>query len=141
MREGEVAGNQIVEAGRGVLVFDLDGLETEFRFVKLRADEAGILRTATGHVLMGWPAAADGSVPSMPRDSMSGLQPIRIVTNEFVANPTTQVRLGVNLPATATISGAAGAALPLSVEYFGNLGTSESLGITFTPSVPASAGS
>jgi flagellar hook protein FlgE len=33
--------------------------------------------------------------------------------------------------------GANGTPLPLSVEYFGNLGTSEALNITFTPSVPA----
>ncbi len=106
-----------------------------------RADEAGVLRTATGQVLMGWPAAADGSVPSMPRDSMAGLQPIRIATNEFVANPTTQIRLGVNLPATATAAGAAGDPIDLAVEYYGNLGTSESLDVTFTPTVPATGAS
>jgi flagellar hook protein FlgE len=49
--------------------------------------------------------------------------------------------LGVNLPATQTESGALGAALPLSVEYFGNLGTSESLDVTFTPTVPATGSS
>jgi flagellar hook protein FlgE len=47
------------------------------------------------------------------------------------------MNLGVNLPATDTATGSSGDALPLSVEYFGNLGTSETLDITFTPTVPA----
>jgi flagellar hook protein FlgE len=54
-------------------------------------------------------------------------------TNQQAGDPTTAVRLGVNLPATATDESAPGDPLPLSVEYFGNLGTSESLDITFTP--------
>jgi flagellar hook protein FlgE len=50
--------------------------------------------------------------------------------------------LGVNLPATATEVGAPATPLPLAVEYFGNLGTSETLDITFTPSptVPPATG-
>ena len=51
------------------------------------------------------------------------------------------MNLGVNLPATETEAGASGDALPLSVEYFGNLGTSETLDITFTPTVPGSGSS
>jgi flagellar hook protein FlgE len=44
--------------------------------------------------------------------------------------------LGVNLPAVQTEAGASGDTLPLSVEYFGNLGTSETLDVTFTPVIP-----
>jgi flagellar hook protein FlgE len=106
-----------------------------------RPDDDGMLTTPSGLVLLGWPANADGSIPVLPRDTMSGLEPVIINVNQQAGDPTTTMRLGVNLPATATIAGAAGAALPLSVEYFGNLGTSESLGITFTPSVPASGAS
>jgi len=51
------------------------------------------------------------------------------------------MNLGVNLPATETETGSSGDALPLSVEYFGNLGTSETLDITFTPTVPATGSS
>jgi flagellar hook protein FlgE len=39
------------------------------------------------------------------------------------------------------MAGASGTPLPLSVEYFGNLGTSESLDVTFTPTVPATGAS
>ena len=46
--------------------------------------------------------------------------------------------LGVNLPATETEAGASGTPLDLSIEYFDNLGTSESLALQFTPTVPVS---
>ncbi|HMQ28965.1 MAG TPA: flagellar hook-basal body complex protein, partial [Acidimicrobiales bacterium] len=61
--------------------------------------------------------------------------------NQTAGDPTTAMNLGVNLPATETEAGASGAALPLSVEYFGNLGTSETLNITFTPTVPGTGSS
>ncbi|MDR0809303.1 MAG: flagellar hook-basal body complex protein [Gemmobacter sp.] len=106
-----------------------------------RIDENGVLKTASGLVLLGWPADAEGAIPSQPRDSVAGLQPVVINSTQQVGDPTTEIRLGVNLPATATTAGANGEALPLSVEYFGNLGTSETLGITFTPTVATTGAS
>lgn len=106
-----------------------------------RPDADGILRTDSGLVLLGWPANADGSIPVLPRDTVAGLQPVVINANQTVGDPTTAMHLGVNLPATATEAGAAGSTLPLSVEYFGNLGTSDTLDITFSPIVPASGAS
>jgi len=106
-----------------------------------RTDSEGILRTESGLVLLGWPANADGEIPTFPRDTMAGLEPVVINANQTAGDPTTQMNLGVNLPATETEAGASGDALPLSVEYFGNLGTSETLDITFTPTVPGSGSS
>ena len=60
--------------------------------------------------------------------------------NQFTSEPTTRIALGVNLPATETEFGASGEILPLSIEYFDNLGTSQSIGIEFQPTVPAVAG-
>lgn len=101
-------------------------------------DANGVMRTQSGLVLLGWPANADGSIPNMQRDSVTGLQPVVVDSSQHAGNPTTAMTLGVNLPATHTAAGADPAALPLSVEYFSNLGTSENLGITFTPTVPGS---
>lgn len=106
-----------------------------------RPDADGILRTDSGLVLLGWPANADGSIPVLPRDTVAGLQPVVINANQTVGDPTTAMHLGVNLPATATEAGASGSTLPLSVEYFGNLGTSDTLDITFSPVVPATGAS
>jgi flagellar hook protein FlgE len=101
-----------------------------------RPDETGVLRTETGHVLMGWPANPDGTMGTYPRDTMAALQPVRINANQYIGNPTSEMRLGVNLPATAGQAGGSGDPFHLTVEYFGNLGTSESLNFTFTPTVP-----
>ena len=106
-----------------------------------RPDADGILRTDTGHVLMGWPANSDGTIPTYPRDTVGGLQPVRVDMNQFAGDPTTQIRLGVNLPATATRADAPGDPIELSVEYFDNLGVPSNLNVTFTPQVPASGAS
>jgi flagellar hook protein FlgE len=106
-----------------------------------RTDPEGVLRTETGLVLLGWPANADGTIPTMPRDSITGLRPVVINANQTSGDPTTAINLGVNLPAVQTNAGASGDLLPLSVEYFGNLGTSESLAISFQPTIPASGSS
>ena len=103
-----------------------------------RADADGILRNSTGQVLMGWPANPDGSLGNFPRDSMSGLEPVRLDQNQYVANPTTMIQLGANLPATSTLAGADGDPFEMSVQYTGNLGTQETLTYVFTPSVPVS---
>ncbi|WP_304613543.1 flagellar hook protein FlgE [Paracoccus sp. (in: a-proteobacteria)] len=105
-----------------------------------RPDAGGLLRTESGLVLMGWPTAADGSMPLVARDTSAALQPIRIESNRPVGDPTTQVSLGANLPATETLPTGSGDPLPLRVEYFGNLGTSESLDITFTPDTSDATG-
>jgi len=103
-----------------------------------RADADGILRNSTGQVLMGWPANPDGSLGNFPRDSMSGLEPVRLDQNQYVANPTTMIQLGANLPATSTLAGADGDTFEMSVQYTGNLGTQETLTYIFTPTVPTS---
>lgn len=105
-----------------------------------RTDQDGYLVTNNDVVLMGWPADPDGTIPTFPRDTGDGLEPVQINVNQFTSEPTTQISLGVNLPATETEFGAAGDPLELSVEYFDNLGTSQSINITFTPTVPGVAG-
>ncbi|MDM7255263.1 MAG: flagellar hook-basal body complex protein [Paracoccus sp. (in: a-proteobacteria)] len=102
-----------------------------------RTDPNGVLKTDSGLVLLGWPANADGTIPTMPRDTVNGLQPVVINANQQAGDPTTRMNLGVTLPASETRDDARGDTLPLSVEYFGNLGTSERLAISFAPTVPA----
>ena len=101
-----------------------------------RTDAEGYLTSQSGLVLMGWPAAADGSIPAYPRDTADGLAPVQINTGQLAGNPTTSMSLGINLPTTQTESDSPGLVEQLSVEYFDNLGTSQSVSITFTPTVP-----
>lgn len=98
----------------------------------------GILTTQSGLVLMGWPADTDGNIPAQPRDSSAGLEPVFVKLNQFAANPTTQIGISVNLPATATAAGAPGDTLEISMEYFDNLGISQTLTAKYVPTVPAS---
>ena len=114
---------------------------TMTRTGSFRTDADGVLRTESGLVLLGWPAEADGTIPSFPRDTLAGLVPIVISPNQTAADPTTMMNLGVNLPATYTDAGSTAVPPPLSVEYFGNLGTSETLQVNFVPVVPATGSS
>lgn len=106
-----------------------------------RTDSEGYLRSSSGLVLLGWPAQPDGTIPNFPRDTADGLEPVQINVNQFSGEPTTSMTLGVNLPATDTDAGAPGDTQNLSVEYFDNLGTSENINVTFTPTVPATGSS
>lgn len=106
-----------------------------------RTDAEGYLRSQSGLVLLGWPALPDGSVPLYPRDTADALEPIQINVNQFSGEPTTRIQLGINLPATETEPGAVGDVRETSVEYFDNLGTSENIAVTFTPTVPSGTAS
>ncbi len=106
-----------------------------------RANEDGFLVTESGLSLLGWPANADGTIPSFPRDSASSLEPIQLNASAFIADPTTSVELALNLPATATAAGADGEAESLSVEYYDSLGIAETLSVSFVPTVPATGSS
>lgn len=106
-----------------------------------RTDKDGYLKSETGLVLLGWPANADGSIPTYPRDTADGLEPIKINVNQFGGEPTTQMGLGLNLPATSTKADTVTSDdyEVLNIEYFDNLGTSESLSFEFQP-IPATGG-
>ena len=106
-----------------------------------RTDAEGRLVTESGLVLLGWPANPDGTIPSFPRDTSDGLEPVQINVNQLTGEPTTEISLGVNLPATETDAGSSGAAQLLSVEYFDNLGKSESVSVSFVPTVPGTGSS
>ncbi len=99
-------------------------------------DAQGVLTSDSGMVLLGWPADPNGDFPALPRDSSAGLVPVNMTHNQFAANPTTEIGLGINLPATATQAGGTGDPFELSIEYFDNLGTTNSMTAVFTPQVP-----
>lgn len=106
-----------------------------------RPDDQGYLRSSSGLILMGWPADTDESIPTFPRDSVTGLQPIKYNSAQFPGEATTKLDLAVNLPATETIAGAGGDSEVLTVEYYDNLGKSASLSVRFTPTVPGAGAS
>lgn len=137
-----IAGRGMLPVAQEVSLEDGTAPLLMARTGSFRTDAEGVLKTETGLVLMGWAADPDGTIPAFPRDSMTGLVPIVVNTSQMVGNPTSMIGLGVNLPATYTVAGSTAAPPPpLSVEYFGNLGTSETLEVAFTPIVPATGAS
>lgn len=138
-----IRGRGLLPVARATEV-DVDNGDTQMLLTttgSFRTASDGYLVSQSGLVLMGWPALPNGDIPTFPRDTSDGLEPIKINVNQISGEPTTSMTLGVNLPATDTEAGQSGGTQSLSVEYFDNLGTSESIGVTFTPTVPAAGSS
>lgn len=98
-----------------------------------RQDANGYLRNPAGMVLMGWPAAENGTVPPNVRDNTSGLRPIQVAMNEQASFPTSRIDMSVNLPASETLPSGAGDPSFLSVAYFDTLGLPGTLDMEFQP--------
>ncbi|MFM1816941.1 MAG: flagellar hook protein FlgE [Pseudomonadota bacterium] len=105
------------------------------------ADQNGNLRTQSGLFLLGWPADSSGAIGNVSRNSGVSLQPVNISTSQYIATPTSQIDLGINIPADATRAGATAQPYSLPVEYFDNLGRAHVLTFEFTPVVPATGAS
>ncbi len=99
-------------------------------------DQNGNLRTQSGHFLMGWPMDTTGNIGAVSRTSSANLEPVNLSISQFDASPTTQIELGVNLPADSTLAGATPDAFSLPVEYFDNVGRAQNLNLIFSPTVP-----
>ncbi len=127
-----VAASQFEATGEPELLLTSTG--------SFRLNEEGFLINASGYYLMGWPADVDGSIPPFPRDTVDGLEPVQFSLS-LTSDPTTEVSLSLNLPATDTAFDASGDPYTLSVEYFDNLGVSQSMGLTFTPTIPGAGSS
>lgn len=106
-----------------------------------RPDADGVLRTDSGQVLMGWPAAMLDSNTTFARDTLTSLSPVKVSSIQYVANPTTQISLAVNLPAADSVAGATAAPREIGVEYFANLGESQTLNVQYAATVPGSGAS
>ena len=94
-------------------------------------NDEGYLTTSSGLVLMGWPAGDDETIPTVARDTSEELEPIQFNVNQLTGTPTTQIRLGVNLPATDGVAGSTADPHTMSTEYYDNLGKAESLDIEY----------
>lgn len=144
------SATDVAISGRGLLpVTDLSGVNTlsSNRNLMLTptgsfyADENGYLRTQSGLFLLGWAADSAGEVGNVSRNSGANLEPVNISTSQFNATPTSNIELGINIPADATTAGAPGDPFMLPVEYFDNLGRAQTVTFQFTPTVPGSGSS
>ena len=92
-------------------------------------DENGFLRTTSGLYLLGWPTDSGGETGAVSRTNISGLEPVNTSIGQFSASATTEIGLGINLPADVTV-GTDPYTVP--IEYFDSLGLSKDLSLTLT---------
>lgn len=101
-----------------------------------RADNEGYLRTPSGLQLLGWKADSDGTIPTnVIRESGVSLEPVSIAGFDFTSDPTSNIDLGLNLPADQ--SGTVGNDFTTGIEYFDELGGSQTLTLTFASTATA----
>jgi len=101
-----------------------------------RMDAEGYMRDPSGNILLGWQADRDGNIPTYPRDSTAGLQPVRIDESQANYAQTRAIQMGVVLPATGTLPDASDDPLLMTVGYIDRLGLNQSLDVEFAPVVP-----
>jgi len=141
------SATDITVTGRGMIpvtqAVDVNKPATERPFQLISTgsfstNEDGFLVTRGGLALTGFQTDASGNVPaSVTRDGPTSLVPIRIAPFLTASQPTTNVQLGVNLPASATEAGAPGTPFQSPVEYFDSVGRNHQLRVVYTPTVPA----
>ena len=141
----------ITVSGQGLIpVTDFAGLNSAVEDTNLmltstgsfKLDEQGYLSTLSGNYLLGWPLNADGQFDGEPtRNSPQDLLPVRLSGARNDISPTTQVELGVNLPATATDAAGDGSSFSVPIEYFDNVGSPQTLTLEFTPQIPGTGSS
>ncbi|MEM9422279.1 MAG: flagellar hook-basal body complex protein [Pseudomonadota bacterium] len=102
-------------------------------------NQDGFLQTPGGLFLLGWPADSNGDVGGVSRRSGADLEPVNVSVSQFSATATTEIDIGVNLPASATESTGTGDPYSMPIEYYDNLGKVQTVTATFTPT-PATPG-
>ncbi|MEM6942535.1 MAG: flagellar hook-basal body complex protein [Pseudomonadota bacterium] len=144
---GSSNATDIAVSGRGFLPVtteDAIGLPANERPFLL-TPTGGFDRSASGHLvtrsglaLTGWPTDVEGNlIGNVVRDSPNDLEPVQVSQFLTISDPTTAVRLSLNVPAADTVAGSAGAPYSTVVEYFDGVGRREELTAVFTPTVPA----
>ena len=107
-----------------------------------RPDANGNLVNTGGYYLQGLPLTQAGAPIGGAANTLNDLSTVNIANLSAQATPTTQMTFTANLPSADTAYSAAPPAPSTStVEYFDPLGATQSLQYSFTPTVPATAGS
>jgi flagellar hook protein FlgE len=126
----------IAVAGSGFFVVNATTGATssdQFLFTRagsFRTDNQGNLVNTAGYYLQGWPTDQNGVPTTANTSVLSNLQTINISGVSGTATPTSNIALGVNLPASASN----GESHTTNVEVFDSLGVSHDVAFDFTKS-------
>jgi flagellar hook protein FlgE len=96
-------------------------------------DAEGYLRSPSGQYLQGWRTDNQGVPLASNLSVLSNLESIRVSATSGVANPTTSIDMGANLPATAST----GDTHLTNVQVFDALGVAHDLTFTWTKQAAA----
>jgi len=98
-------------------------------------DDQGFLRNAAGYYLMGWQLNPDGTTvnPAPARDTFASLEPVNVSGINFTGAPTQNMTFAGNLPAQLA-NGTPGTPIRTDIEYFNDLGVSNTMTLQWTPS-------
>jgi flagellar hook protein FlgE len=96
-------------------------------------DAEGFLRTPAGSYLQAWRTDNNGTPTALNTSTLTSLETVRVTAVNGSANPTTNVEIGANLPASAT----AGATNVTNVQVFDSLGVAHDLTFTWTKTATA----
>lgn len=139
-----VAGNGMLPVTDASRV-ELPGNERPFMMTptgSFRTNEVGYLVTQSGLALLGFPTDSSGSLNgAVVRDGTSSLEPVRVSPFLTAAQQSSEISLGVNLPARETaFTAGAPTVLESPIQYFDSVGREKTLRIVYTPTLPAAAG-
>lgn len=137
-----IKGGGFIPVAKSNTPDNLNPARDEYRLAttgSFRPDVDGNLVTNGGHYLLGFRVDQNGAAlnPAIARNSFESLEVVNIGASGFTASPTTTIEFAGNLPAQDTDAAASGDPRILPVEYFDELGNSQTLTLTFTPSIPA----
>jgi len=124
----------VAVAGNGFFVVNTTTAPTssdQFLFTRagsFRTDNLGNLQNTAGLYLQGWPTDPTGAPLTTNTSVLSNLQTVNVAGVSGSATPTSNVHLGINLPASA----ANGESHTTNVEVFDSLGVNHDVAFTWT---------
>lgn len=139
-----VAGNGMIPVTDANKV-DLPSNEQPFMMTptgSFKVNEEGYLVTESGLALLGFPTDSAGNIiEPVVRDDPSSLEPVQVSPFLTAAQATSQISLGVNLPARETeFSLLPPAQFESSIQYYDSVGRAQTLTVVYTPVLPANEG-
>lgn len=143
--QGSSSSTDLAISGNGMFVVNtkaenaLDGAsKTLFtRAGSFKPDADGNLVNTAGYYLQGWKLNSDGTFTNgtPARTSTESLESVNVKGLNFAGTPTSSVKFGANLPASATDSVEAAKTFSTSLEYYDPVGNARTMTLDWQPVV------
>jgi flagellar hook protein FlgE len=131
--QNSASGTDLSIMGNGFFVVSNTanaGIDKGFFFTRaggFTTDATGRMMTTSGQFLQGWPIDANGNLPANS-SLLSGLQTVAIPQTTAAAVPSSNISLGINVPAEAAV----GDSFQTTVQLFDKQGSTQNFDIIWT---------